>query len=357
MPKWNVESLIKQAGCLSPVPRSRFKRRSHSPFALLAFCVFSFLMGCELNIRPQRQNLTPFAQSWPFDPGTDANYAFDPSRIDLNGGVCRLSKADQVDSDNSAGGFAGAVLTGAFWDTSNSVIRLSQTGTARNDSELDSSWAPQWSSLTAYYKLNSDWNDSKGSNHLTAYNSPIFSAASKIGVGAASFNGTTQYADIAGAFNYTTESFTISLWAKPATLTGSSGQELVLFSKPNSYNAQIRTDGLVKFQLFTSSSPFIANVTNSNPVTAGAWYHLAFVKNGTNLLIYVNGVETTGGAATIPNLLTSGSNFLVGRDAAIANDFSGLMDEFSVWGTALSAAEIQTIFARQSARYSGAITS
>lgn len=79
-------------------------------------------------------------------------------------------------------------------------MRLTQTGIPTNNSELDSSWTPQWASLVSYWKPNESSRsgtanevvDSKGSNYGTAKNGVSVTTSGKLGNAASITGSSTQ---------------------------------------------------------------------------------------------------------------------------------------------------------------------
>jgi hypothetical protein len=134
---------------------------------LVAICVFA-TSACtlapfgELRIRGVTSQVsTPFKQTWDFDPAQTSSYAYNSSKVDFTGGVCRLKRTDQVDDSNDCSGFGdgltincGGSFTGVAWDGTNHFVRLSQIGTPTNTAELDPSWTPKYSNIVGYWKLN-----------------------------------------------------------------------------------------------------------------------------------------------------------------------------------------------------------
>src|SRR5690606_2122945 len=173
---------------------------------------------------------TSFSNSWPFDALSEAQYSFDTTKIDFTGGVCRLTANDQLDHDNSSTGFGGGTHSSTTWDASGSYLRLSQTGTPTNTAELDASWAPQWAYLIAYYPLDNDWQDAKGTHHLTAQSGATFSSTSKVGSHAGSFDGTNDYATTTAFYPVTgSNERTTCAWVKfsQASLTNTWSRVLI----------------------------------------------------------------------------------------------------------------------------------
>ncbi len=85
---------------------------------------------------------------------------------------------------------------------------------------------------------------------------------------------------------------------------------------------------------------------NIQALTANKWYHFALTWNGTNYVVYVDGVTKATGSYTGLNALEAyadiGNN---GNRAERTNEaFDGLIDDVSVYNRALTAAEVLGIF-------------
>ena len=91
----------------------------------------------------------------------------------------------------------------------------------------------------------------------------------------------------------------------------------------------------------------------SQPHPPGAWYHVAGVYDGTDLIIYVNGFEegrdTIGTivAYTTPDPLTIGN--ILHSNHGNRGVFDGLIDEVEVFDRALQGEEIAAIYLAGSA--------
>jgi hypothetical protein len=90
--------------------------------------------------------------------------------------------------------------------------------------------------------------------------------------------------------------------------------------------------------------------TGAVPVPLNQWSHVAGVYDGTNLSLYVNG-SLAGSPVFAPGqIVPSAKDLQIGHDPSNpALYFNGLIDEASVYGTALSAAQIEAIYAAASA--------
>jgi len=87
-----------------------------------------------------------------------------------------------------------------------------------------------------------------------------------------------------------------------------------------------------------------------SPMTAGSWYHWAIVfSNSTTATIYMNGQAMipsgkTQSTNTVSALTISNSTFYVGRGSTSDGGVAGYMDNIRVYGVALSAAQILSIY-------------
>jgi len=103
----------------------------------------------------------------------------------------------------------------------------------------------------------------------------------------------------------------------------------------------LRVSPTDKLQFFTLDSGSTASVASGGTsLDFNQWYHVAGVWNGTNILVYVNGV-LDGSIATTRNPKEGTTPLIIG---ARGNDqilrFAGQIDEVRIWNKARSAAEI-----------------
>jgi hypothetical protein len=99
-----------------------------------------------------------------------------------------------------------------------------------------------------------------------------------------------------------------------------------------------QTNGAFQFVLQTSTGRHV--LTSTSSPQQGQWYHIAGVYTGSQILLYVNGVQeavnTASGAIVTP---LSTDHFSVGRSSNAANSFRVIdadIDEVSIWTSALS---------------------
>ncbi len=163
-----------------------------------------------------------------------------------------------------------------------------------------------------------------------------------------SFDGIQSYlqAPTLGALNsnYTTVSFWIKVNNLPATgeaflLSFGGWQERWKISLPN--------HGKPVWTTNNSSGISDMDAGTGNELVPGQWRHLVFVHDGTNDIIYMNGVQvaTKAVAGTMNN--TTKPLGIGYNPIDIGNYFDGSLDEVEIFNTALSPAEITALYTAQ----------
>jgi autotransporter-associated beta strand protein len=155
-----------------------------------------------------------------------------------------------------------------------------------------------------------------------------------------------------GSGNYVAVPHRSALNAFPLSVTtwvnASGGSDLVnkyVSSSLNGWNVFIR-GGRVRAWYFVSGSRFIwdgGDGLDGGPVTDGLWHHVAFTVDSTGGKLYVDGVLKDSRAWTgVPGPATTTQEVHLGTDAANTIPFNALLDEITIWNTALSHTQIQT---------------
>lgn len=89
-----------------------------------------------------------------------------------------------------------------------------------------------------------------------------------------------------------------------------------------------------------------AQATFSQTFTAGTWYYIAGVWDGSTVTVYVNGVKNGTTGSVSGQIDDTGSNLAIGVDPQKNGDFfPGTMDEPAIYGKALSASQVQAHYA------------
>lgn len=196
---------------------------------------------------------------------------------------------------------------------------------------------------------------------LTGSSLPTWTNSGKFGK-ALSLNGTTAYIDSGSNFNYTSEDFTISYWINLNSLTTNVADQgpVPIYKggyQANGYYSQINANGGIGFSTNQSG----ANQSSSAPsgtISTGTWYQITYIRTGTSVRIYVNGVDKTTTAATHTNPSSSSDTFQIGRYQGTGTPIytNGIIDEIKVYNYALTADEVKLDYNRGSSLVLGALS-
>lgn len=192
-----------------------------------------------------------------------------------------------------------------------------------------------------------------GTNNYGVLYKTLLNTAPVAGFGnALSFDGTEEYIEVDGTVGVslggTVEvGFTVTSWVRPAAFEGSA---YTVFYKAGGMTGEldlctkIDTDGKPAIGLHKVGEGTWSWCTASSAITAEEWTHLAWVKSGSDLKIYIDGtLDQTTSFAGDPAADTSagqGANY-IGKHPVDGNYFKGKMDEVQVWTTALTTEQIQ----------------
>jgi hypothetical protein len=141
----------------------------------------------------------------------------------------------------------------------------------------------------------------------TAGIASISSIGNRYGVvgGSTSWTTSTQGLRVPASANFAyTGNFTIEAWVYPTVVTGSfSGANIIwaqTASRPSYFLIFLDGNGALTFQ-FNGT----VKGTTGNVATLNAWNHVAVVRNGTTVTLYLNGVGS--GASTVSGTIATGS--------------------------------------------------
>jgi hypothetical protein len=167
------------------------------------------------------------------------------------------------------------------------------------------------------------------SDSITVGATQIDTSVVKYGTGSISFNGTTSVLDFPNntyyAFN--TGNFTIESWVYPNSVT-------ILQSLIDTRSTATATTGiLVSITALGFISVTVNNAilfTSSTGITISAWTHVAVVKSGTTITLYLNGTKPLTGSGTSATSLTDQFLRLGASAGTAAQFFNGYLDEVRI---------------------------
>jgi RHS repeat-associated protein len=169
-----------------------------------------------------------------------------------------------------------------------------------------------------------------------------------------SFDGSTQY--VVNAQTVNTARVTMSIWFKksgnPASQAWIAGFQDGLNGPSWDKDFYLATNGTVRWYVFDGSSKAVDGTT---VVTDGKWHHIVGTADGTNAVLYIDGVQdgtfpvgATYTGYTVPDIFVGGTN-----NSGIA--LSQTVDEFKVYNRALSATEVARLYATRAAKQSASL--
>ncbi|MFA6057553.1 MAG: T9SS type A sorting domain-containing protein [Taibaiella sp.] len=208
--------------------------------------------------------------------------------------------------------------------------------------------------LILNYKFNGNANDASGNNNGMLQSAPSLTADRFDNVASAySFNGSSQYVSTSNSY-FDPNSYSMSVWFKTTTASGGLlmgfGSSQTGLSLNYDRNLYMNNAG----QIYFGSNPTGGNATAINSALSyndNNW-HLATatISATAGMILYIDGVQAATNAA-----ITSSQNFTgywrVGFDnvqwwpsAPTSNYFNGTLDDALVYHSALTPAEVATLY-------------
>jgi hypothetical protein len=197
----------------------------------------------------------------------------------------------------------------------------------------------------------------RGGTYAATAAAPVVTSGAVPAIGnsyAVTCDGTNDYVDLGtgpnSAFNDNSGDFTISIWFNYAANVSYDG--LIA----NGYPVQIYLQAnKIKTYLSStaSASYFISGAATDTTFSTDTWYHLGIIRSGTSFDYYVNGTldeEYTASGTTY----ISAYSLKVGTWNGSVYMFDGMVDEFALWDTALTADNMKEIYDNDGARSPGA---
>jgi len=165
------------------------------------------------------------------------------------------------------------------------------------------------------------------------------------------FDGINDNVSFGNSFLYDrTNQFSMSFWLKPDNLAA----QRCFYSKTTAdanvygFNLQITTAGRVAIQMRSSGGTLAAWTGTTQAVQAGVWNHVVVTYDGgsnqNGFRAYVNAVvDSTPGSSALTGTWLTGQTALIGERQG-GFHFVGNIDEASIWGKNLSAAEVSELY-------------
>lgn len=160
----------------------------------------------------------------------------------------------------------------------------------------------------------------------TVGDAKISTAQSKWGGSSMAFDGTGDYLTTPNAvqFNASAGNWTIEAWVNFSSNTVS--QPLIVGNPRNFYFVYVYETSQTKLILGDGSiNPILVVIS---PPSAGTWWHMCCVKNGSTYTVYQNGVAQASTTTSLSNTTLNG--FYIGHDPGGATYFNGYIDDLRI---------------------------
>jgi hypothetical protein len=155
---------------------------------------------------------------------------------------------------------------------------------------------------------------------------------------AVELNGSSQYVTAGKSLLNGLQKFSLSVWVRPDSLT-----------PDKSFVGQ---NGLIELGIDTQSDRIDLWTANGGSLSATAplamskWSHVVAVGEGTNLRLYVNGIEVGSGGSLTSNYGTNSGTFKIGEGVLTSSGgyFDGRFDDVRVYSRVLCPGEVNAIY-------------
>lgn len=196
------------------------------------------------------------------------------------------------------------------------------------------------SGAVSRYTLDSDADDSWGSNGGTLQGGASVGNSNSVYSGSLSLNGTDQRVRLP---QIQLQSHTISVWVNPDGV--SNLQQVIRGTEDNSsYGYAISIgSGHVDYGVKDGSAFFIGG-SGVSDISSDNWYHLTGSYDGSTIRLYINGTVVDSGSTT-KTLQYTGTNSYIGHDGGGQELwYDGNIDDVRIYDRALSPTEVRQLY-------------
>ncbi|MGE5188758.1 MAG: FG-GAP-like repeat-containing protein, partial [Gemmatimonadota bacterium] len=199
--------------------------------------------------------------------------------------------------------------------------------------------------LLGYWELNGDGSDAARGNHLTPTGAISYTAG-RLGLAANRDASHDTYLSCPAThdFDLTPSGFTFECWAKIRSYSPLGGGIIAAAdsgSTVETWALAVNETGVPFFAVVDQGS-FVAQVGAAGAVPDTLYHHYAATYDGTNLILYIDGVLSGSVSAPGISAVVGGGEFRLGSFAFTDQAYlEGQTDEVRLWGRARSQSEIQ----------------
>jgi autotransporter-associated beta strand protein len=205
----------------------------------------------------------------------------------------------------------------------------------------------QGSPLVAYYNFDGTLADGSGNGNIGTANGALTYAPGMNGHQAISLNGSSSWVSV----NYSPSlanltSYTVSAWVNASVIT-SDGIVGTRIGGDETFDMKLDTGGTRIHGDIGNGSNWITTSADANgsSLSTNTWYMVTYSVSTTGYTVYLNSTAVANGAlSTTPLFMTPSETLGIGMDYR-GEYFNGLMQNVSIYDTALSSANVAALFA------------
>ena len=154
------------------------------------------------------------------------------------------------------------------------------------------------------------------------------------------FNGTGDYATIAYNSALNPNYISVSVWVK-FNVVGLDYEMIFVGGGSDTYELRIGPGTYVEWICYDSGGYKVGG--SDSTISAGVWYHIVGIYNGSTCFIYLNGVAQTTTAVSGAMVTSSNDNYIGARNLA-AYPLNGIVDDIRIYNVAISQTVVDAIY-------------
>lgn len=198
--------------------------------------------------------------------------------------------------------------------------------------------------LISYWKMDSNANDTVGSNNGTATSVTFSTGNGKINEGAGGLTTSSKIEVADHASLNMTSAVSFAFWCN-TTSTG--GQYHTFIAKGNANGYIMRVDGAnSKYEMYLKLGATLRNVKSATTIVNGSWKHIVGTYDGSTMKIYVDG-SLSNSASFSGSIATTSAVLGIGHDITDGGNnvhLIGAIDEVGIWSRALTSDEVSLLY-------------
>ena len=212
-----------------------------------------------------------------------------------------------------------------------------------------------WDGLVAHYPFNGNANNVKGNYNGTVNGATPTKGRDNVSNTAYLFGGTlatgiqnvseNDYINFGTGMLSGDGEFSIMMWINTtSSATSHILQQRDITGYNGEYIVELKNNGKIRFWTYNNGYKWI--VTSSSAVNDGSWHHLALVQKNNGGQMYLDGsLEQTDNSSGKVYLDSTLKTYMGGDLRDYNRYYSGKVDDLRIYSRALSASEIQTLYA------------